>query len=487
MPIVDPESLHVMGLILVENHFETQILKSIESIQNSFSNLKPEAQITKLKYLILLVLMTVLILFSAVWLGFRLSKGITGPIQNLAEATREVALGNYAVKLNLKTDDEAGQLVKSFNTMTHDLESHRREIEASRLELLSTNEELEQRRKYMEVVLKNITAGVISVDAEGRVTTINNSALALLGLDGDIVGTDVRDGLGKELFDLLWNPVIDQLGHAGQYSAQLELPGRNLTLLAGAARIRDDDGDELGIILVFDDATEQVKAQKVAAWREVAQRIAHEIKNPVTPIKLNAQRLLRRYLDKFEGEDAAIFESCVETILKQVDSLRDLVNEFSKFSRLPSIKPKLENLYEIISDAVALFRLSYPGIDFQIEGSKGVPDFLLDKSQMNRVFVNLISNAISAISDQEKGVISFNATVLDEVNTVRIEVADNGSGIEQDKKDRVLEPYYSTKDEGTGLGLAIVNQIISDHGGYVRIADNNPGAKIIIECPMRTS
>ena len=224
----------------------------------------------------------------------------------------------------------------------------------------------------------------------------------------------------------------------------------------------------------------------VAAWRVVARRIAHEIKNPVTPIKLSAQRLLRRFNEKFTGDDRQVFESCIDTIVVQVDSLRDLVNEFSKFARLPSIQPRMGNINAVVLDVVNLYRMSYPEVILVTEGLNELPDVPIDREQMNRVFVNLMTNAIAAFEGlEEKPRIEFTSELIEHANAVRIVVADHGCGIPDAIKDRVLEPYYSTRESGTGLGLAIVSQIVSDHGGYVRIHDTEPrGTTIVIELPL---
>ena len=340
----------------------------------------------------------------------------------------------------------------------------------------------------MEVILKSITTGVIAFDKKGQITTVNNAAEQILELNATkLIGRPARDGFGPELFASIWQPLIDGLANHDLYSAQLEvmISGRPQTLLVDGARIADENGEDLGTILVFDDATEQVKLQRIAAWREVARRIAHEIKNPVTPIKLSAQRLLRRFPEKFTGEDLDVCASCLQTIEKQVDSLRDLVNEFSKFSRLPQIKPQMANINQVIADVASLYRMSYPNVRIDTSNLGDVPEFPLDRDQMNRVFVNLTDNAIAALSDCDtQGYVAFNSILLPGLSTVRIEVIDNGIGIPQHLRDRVIEPYFSTKDGGTGLGLAIVAQIITDHGGYLRVLSNEPrGTRMVIELP----
>jgi two-component system nitrogen regulation sensor histidine kinase NtrY len=487
-PLFQAAKRQLIGVVVTETRFETQMLKSIETIQRSFANLRPGAQLIKLSYLILLIVMTLLVLFSAVWLGFYVARGITDPIRALAEGTREVALGNYGVALTARTEDETGQLVRSFNLMTQDLQRHRSQAEQARVQLLHSNEELDRRRKYMEVILKSITTGVIAFDKKGQITTVNNAAEQILKLNASkLIGRPARDGFGPDLYSAIWQPLVDGLANHDLYSAQLEvmISDRPQTLLVDGARIADESGEDLGTILVFDDATEQVKLQRIAAWREVARRIAHEIKNPVTPIKLSAQRLLRRFPEKFTGEDLEVFESCLQTILKQVDSLRDLVNEFSKFSRLPQVKPQMANINQVIGDVASLYRMSYPHVRIDTSSLGSVPEFPLDRDQMNRVFVNLTDNAIAALIDGDaQGYVAFKSMLLPGLSTVRIEVIDNGVGIPQHLRDRVIEPYFSTKDGGTGLGLAIVAQIITDHGGYLRVLSNEPrGTRMVIELP----
>ncbi|MBM4250697.1 MAG: HAMP domain-containing protein [Deltaproteobacteria bacterium] len=487
-PLLQNQTRRLIGLVVAETRFETQMLRSIEAVQNSFANLRPGAQLIKLSYLILLIVMTLLVLFSAVWLGFYVARGITDPIRALAEGTREVALGNYGVALAARTEDETGQLVRSFNLMTHDLQRHRSLAEVARKQLVRSNDELDRRRKYMEVILKSITTGVIAFDNNGCITAVNDAAEQILGLNASkLIGVPVRSAFDAELYAALWLPVADGLSSHDLYSAQLEvvIAGRPQTLLLDGARIADEAGVDLGIVVIFDDATEKVKLQRIAAWREVARRIAHEIKNPVTPIKLSAQRLLRRFHEKFAGEDLEVFESCLQTILKQVDSLRDLVNEFSKFSRLPQVQLQMAYINTVIADVAGLYKMSYPTINFDTQGLGQIPNFPIDTDQMNRVFVNLVENAIAAIpDDRPQPKISFKSSMLDDLSTVRIEVMDNGAGIPHQFRDRVMEPYFSTKDGGTGLGLAIVAQIITDHGGYLRLLDNEPcGTRIVIELP----
>lgn len=486
-PLRDAFSGKLLGLVLTEVRFETQILKSVERIISDFGNLKPGAQLIRLSYMILMIVITLLIVFSATWLGFYVARAITGPLQSLAGATREIALGNYDITLKVRTDDETGQLVQAFNLMTRDLREHQKNTWDAQKHLQESNEELDRRRQYMEIVLKHITAGVISIDSKLHITSVNAAAERLLGVNGSqLVGSSIKNSLHKNLYEAFWKPISDGLRQRANYHGQLDLHGSgyDVNLMVNATRIYDEGAIELGYVLVFDDAQEQVRAQRVAAWREVARRIAHEIKNPITPIKLNAQRLLRKFHNKFEDDDYEIFGDCIETIITQVDSLRDLVNEFSKFSRLPSIKPVVSNVNDILVEVAKLFSVSYPDMIIDGKELRLTPSFPLDKEQIKRAFVNIFTNAVAAFEEGRQGEIKISSRYLKQLQTVRVEISDNGCGIPKQMHDRVLEPYFSTKDEGTGLGLAIVNQIVSDHGGYLRLGFNRPkGTVVIIELP----
>ena len=489
-PIYDKTHGLLVGIVLTEEQFETQIIGRVEAILKEFSSLKPRAQITRLTHNILLVVMVLIIVFSATWMGFYVAKGIIRPIQSLAEATKKVALGNYEVSLEAIGDDETALLIRSFNQMTSDLKTNQSQVLEFTKKLEETNIELESRRKYMEVVLQHITAGVISLGVDGRITAVNDAAAKLLHLDPlRVVGLPMGDALTDKLREDFWQPIEEHLQHHQVFSSQVEISQKEgqLNLIIDATRLADESHVDLGVVLVFADASEQVKAQRVAAWREVARRIAHEIKNPITPIKLSAQRLLRRFGHQFSGEDREVFGRCVETIVHEVDNLRDLVNEFSKFSRLPTIKPSPMQLNDVIREVQGLYAMSYPHIDIDLSQlGADLPPIMIDKEQMSRVFGNLFKNAERALREvAHQPRITIKTSVMPALSVVRLEIADNGPGIPDRIKSRIFEPYFSTKEEGTGLGLAIVSQIVTDHGGYLRVVDERPsGARFIIDLPL---
>ena len=487
-PIWDKDKIKLEGLVLTEERFKTRIIEGIETIIDEFQSLKPGAKLIKFSFNIILILLVVIIAFAAIWLGFYVAREIVSPIKVLAEATREVALGNYDIKLETEAADETGQLIRSFNSMILDLKEQETRVRRFTNELKSKNTELDRRRNYTEAILQNISAGVISIDPSLNVTSINSAAIALFSLDKDLeLNRNYENTFDESLVKVFIKPVLEHLEQSREFSGEIDLSeiGKQLMLLADGVKIYDEWRDFLGYVIVFDDASEQVKVQRIAAWREVARRIAHEIKNPITPIKLSAQRLLRKFENNFEGKDRETFKSCIETIVEEVDSLKVMVDEFSKFSRLPSVSTRSFDINGILTDIVSFFEMGYHGLQFKIdvaesEGYRGE----IDKEQFKRALKNIITNAIQAFDKKELNEISIKTSILQHSQMVKIEIADNGVGIPDEYKSKILEPYFSTKKEGTGLGLVIVNQIISEHGGHLRITDNKPnGTIVIIEIP----
>ena len=393
-----------------------------------------------------------------------------------------MASGDLDFHIDIAAKDEIGQLVNSFNKMTHDLKTSKEQLE-------KTNIDLERRKEYMEVILKSIAAGVISIDKEGSISTINKSAERMLGIEGDrVLGRRYREVLDPEYREAAkeWIREINSTRkNTIEKQVTVTSKGQTLTLLVHITVLRSQTGSFMGIVAIFDDLTQLVKAQRVAAWREVARRIAHEIKNPLTPIQLSAQRLRKRYGDKLM-EDGAVFDECTKTIMKQTGELKELVNEFSNFARMPAAKPAPNNLSEIINEVLLLFKQAHTDITFEHTCEDGIPIMNLDRDQIKRVMINLFHNAVSAIEiTGNGGEVGVRTGYNDELQMVTTEVSDTGCGIPEEDKARLFEPYFSTKKSGTGLGLAIVNTIISDHNGYIRVKDNLPkGTKFIIELPM---
>ncbi len=480
-----------VGAIVVARFIPGVVLNRLETVTKGlegYRQLKMLKRPIKLSHLITLSIVTLLVIFSAVWFGFYLSKGITVPIEELARATKRIASGDYSFRIDLEPKDEIGVLVNSFNRMTRDLREGKRELDLVNRDLIRSNKESEQRRLYMETILENVAGGVISADSQGVISTINKSAEKMLNISAkEIIGRNYRHVLGPKYRSIINSFVADRdLFSKGSIQREMNvtIKGRSLRLLVSLNVLRDDQDNYLGLVAVFEDLTELEKAQRVAAWREVARRIAHEVKNPLTPIQLSAQRLRRKYGRLLAREDGAVFDECTRLIVDNVEELKVLVDEFSNFARMPAPKPVPDNIRQIIQDAILLYKDIHKDITFKFIDKDDVPIFKLDREQIKRVMINLLDNAVAAIPS--KGRISIKLFYDKALRIVSIEVADTGTGISHEAKERLFEPYFSTKGSGTGLGLAIVSRIISDHNGSIRVEDNKPrGTKFMIELPVR--
>jgi len=378
-------------------------------------------------------------------------------------------------------DDEIGVFVDSFNSMMKDLKRSKSELEQA-------NVDLEQRRKYTETVLRNVSAGVVSVDRDGVIVTINQAVERLLPIKTEKVLNRRYEEVLIPEHNQLVRELLQQMKESGEsyVEKQLELmlKDRALTLLTAITVLKDEEGNDMGMVIVFEDLTQLQMAERAAAWREVARRMAHEIKNPLTPIQLSAQRLQKKYGQTL-GEEGMVFEECTQTIINQVDVLKRLVNEFSRYSRMPVTKLALHDLNETIGDSVSLFQDAHKDIHFVFEQGTGIPRLNLDPEQIRRVMVNLLDNAVAAM-DKNEGRIEIKTSLEHEQRRVKVEIGDNGCGVPPAYRTKVFDPYFSTKGTGgTGLGLAIVRSIISDHRGVVSVRDNEPcGTVVSFELPV---
>ena len=475
------------GFVVVTILIPPDLYQNLQSISDGFEEyqqIKLYKKPVQITYFISLSIVALLVLFCAIWFGFYLAKTISIPIRDLAEGTRRVAEGELSFTIGSVADDEIGSLVNSFNKMTRDLRTSREQLELSARKLRDQNIEIEEKRHYMEFVLKNVSAGVVTLDANGMVSTINKSAEKMLGVKSEEVLNKSFDKMltvqNKDLAAEIMENLSLTRDASIEVALKLIIEGRPRSFLITVSALRDDTGQHMGIVMVFDDLTELEKGQRMAAWREVARRIAHEVKNPLTPITLSAQRLKRKYSQQL-GE--SVFEECTQIIIDQVDLIRNLVNEFSSFARFPSANPKPCDLVPTIEETIALYREGHPNIKFEIQNTDDIPPLNLDRQQIKQALINLIDNAIGAIT--QAGIISFAVSHDPILKRIRIEVADNGPGISNEDKTRLFEPNFSTKKTGMGLGLTIVSTIIADHNGVISVQDNIPnGAKFVIELPV---
>jgi two-component system, NtrC family, nitrogen regulation sensor histidine kinase NtrY len=479
----------VSCLVMTANFIPKSLLPRMLAIGDFLEGYKKNKILKEpivISYLITLSIIALLLVFTATWLGFYLAKGITVPISLLAEGTKKVADGDLDVYVDVSTDDEVGVLVDSFNKMTQDLKMQSRRLERAYNELSRGNMEIEARRRYMEIVLKNVAAGVISVDKDGVITTINKSAERMLAIKTPKVLDHPYVEVLREKHASIVNGLIDDLlaSTEGFVQRQVEIPleDRTLVLMANLNYLMDEEGSYLGMVAVFDDITEIMRAQKMAAWREVARRIAHEIKNPLTPIKLSAQRIRKKYLDRL-AEDGQVLDECTQTIITQVEEMKALVDAFSQFARMPATRPRQNDLNDIVRETLALYKEAHKNITYGFMEDRDLPPINLDREQIKRVLINLLENAVDAIGDS--GSVEIKTAFLAEQAKARLVIADTGRGVTPEAKDRIFEPYYSTKKGGTGLGLTIVTTIISDHHGDIRVFNNEPtGTKFVIDLPI---
>jgi two-component system nitrogen regulation sensor histidine kinase NtrY len=435
-------------------------------------------------YLSFFLMLTLMIMVGATWIGLYLAKRITRPVQMLSAAAREIGAGHLDRRLEPETADEFGSLVEAFNNMAGELAASRQKLEQSTYDLQRKHLEVEGRRRYIETVLERIATGVISVDAAGLVTTVNASAARLLDLDADAAGRSADEVLARrdltQLLDLL-EKILRGGGEPPAQEIALMRGDREIHLAAVASALHGESGIDEGAVLVFDDVTPLIRSQKVAAWREVARRLAHEIKNPLTPIQLSAERL-RRHFGTAPPATLALVAECTSTIVAEVDSLKGLVDEFSQFARMPAPRALPCDLHVLLDDTLMLYDGLFSRVRIVRRYDPALPPVRIDSEQIKRVVVNLVDNAIEATS--RSGTITIETEHDPSNNLARLVLADDGPGIPPADRDKLFMPYYSTKRRGSGLGLAIVRRIVAEHGGTIEVGENTPtGARFTIELP----
>jgi two-component system nitrogen regulation sensor histidine kinase NtrY len=511
-PILGPGNRRI-GVVVASDHLSGELAmhsRRIRDAYEGYNKLRVMTRPLQGVYLSVFLMTTLMILVSATWTGLYLAKRITRPVQRLAAGAREIGAGHLDHRIEPETRDEFGSLVEAFNTMAGELAVSQRKLERSRVDLERKNDQLDERRRYIETVLERIATGVISLGPDGRIETVNSAALRLLDVDRAVVGSHASAVFQRA--DL--RPLETILKHAaagGNPASAQEIAvareGRELHLAAAATPLTAEDGAYAGAVLVFDDVTPLIRTQRVAAWRDVARRLAHEIKNPLTPIQLCAERL-RRHFSSAPPATHELVDECTTTIVGEVESLKALVDEFAQFARMPAPRTVPANLNNLLADTLALYNGLFREIQIERRFVEGLPPVRVDVEQLRRVVINLVDNAVEALAvrhphgDPERGraVGASGAparpdgrapqivveTRHDPINAVaRILVSDNGPGIPPGDRDKLFMPYYSTKKRGSGLGLAIVRRIIAEHGGSIEVEDNQPsGTRFTIELPL---
>ena len=486
-PVLD-QTGKLEGAVFLAQPVDWLLVDKIGRINKTFAEykeLKLQRFPIKAMYEVMLLLVTLAVLFGAVWFGLYLARDITDPIQKLMEATQKVSEGDLSVRLEEKSKDEIGILVRSFNRMTEELQVSREKVETSHNELMNINLELDRRRKYIETILANIAAGVISIDGHGHIATCNPSAISILHLKtGAPLGKYYEEVFEPEHMGAMRALMREMARSAKNYLKQetpVMVDGVQRILLVHLSSLKDGRGEFMGVVVVFEDITAIINAEKTAAWREIAQHLAHEIKNPLTPIRLNTERLRRNYEQDREAFERN-FDNSTRVIIQEVEVLQTLVDGFSRFAQLPVAAPEMTSLHEIIGDVVHMYRDLKPGIAIKTDYDPSIGQVRLDKEQMHRVFRNLVENAVDAVN--EGGTIEIRTRRTAEGKRILIDVMDDGQGIDPKNLDKVFLPYFSTKQKGTGLGLAIVNRIVADHEGLITVKNRSPhGTLIAVDLP----
>jgi two-component system, NtrC family, nitrogen regulation sensor histidine kinase NtrY len=467
-------------------------ITEIQSQTREYNQEKQDLRALKRQMLLILLLFTVLLLSAVMWVALFLAKQVTIPIQALAEGTREISAGNFDYQVPEQAQDELGILVRSFNTMTTQLRDNRSQIDQFTRNLQQAVQELERRRQLMETVLENIPTGVISLDASGAILRANTAVTRMFGSDArnaqsldELLGPDA-----SRILQLLMRRSL----RMGVVSREIEtvVAGRILHLAVTASSLGPRRANS-GYVLVLDDLTEMLRAQKSAAWQEVARRIAHEIKNPLTPIQLSSQRL-SRFLERRDAAESKaprdveltkLVHECSRLIEREVSTLAALVNEFSQFVRFPTAKLAATNANTIVHEAVEVFSGRLDGVTLRTTLGENLPPVRADGGLIRSVVVNLIDNAAEALENSSFREILISTCAHPDAETVEICVSDTGHGISPQDKDKLFLPHFSTKNRGTGLGLAIAARIVAEHGGSIHVEDNLPvGSRFLVELPV---
>lgn len=488
--IVPSESRGTPGAIVVSAFIPLSLISRMDDVAGVYEEFRGQSPLEsplKSIYTIMLTLMTLVIVLGASWFGFYLAKQLSIPIGELGAATRRVARGDYRLVRMESGSYELNQLIANFNSMTRDLERSQMDLRQANLNLEHTLARLDEHSRYMGVVMANVSTGVISIDQVGLVTMMNSRAEQLLGISSSkAVGLSFAEVLGAQ-YRTSFKDVLESLQRHKMQSLTKEVhlakpQGGQIPLQVTVSLLFDESQSDVGKVITFEDLTPVLRAQRAAAWTEVARRIAHEIKNPLTPIKLAAERLRKKFGAQVSDPG---FDQSVTMIIDQVDGLKTLVNEFSQFARLPQAEMTLGSLQKTAEEMVELFRVAHRNCRFFFSSDPNLPDFPFDREQMKRVLTNLLDNAVAAVQGLPERDISLRIQYDEQMQLCRLSVSDTGAGISSEVRERIFEPYFTTKVHGTGLGLAIVKRTVEDHNGFVRALANSPrGTRIVIELPV---
>lgn len=478
------------GLVAVSTFIPVAVISRMNDVSLAYEEMKgvnPLEYPLKSIYVIVLILMTLVILFCSIWFGVYISKHLSYSLETLGKATQKIAEGDYQ-KVKIESGEtEVIKLAQHFNAMVAALERYRNETSEANSSLKATLQELDQRRRYMHVVLSNVNTGVISLDSSDKITMINEKAANLLQIDSSkYINKRAQEVLDEKYYRLYRQMVAKMKTHrlnTIEKEITLDRKDSSVPSMLKISSLYNDRGEDLGKVVAFDDLTDIVQGQRAAAWKEVARRIAHEVKNPLTPIKLSAQRLSKKF---GQDIDDPAFISSINMIIEQTDSLKYLINEFSQFARLPETKTRLGDLNLLAEKVISFYEHAHRNIKFIGTLDNHLQPFYFDPEQLKRAVFNLVENAVNAVSEQATPEIHLKVEVDDLNSLVKLSVIDNGKDVTDEEMRRMFEPYYSKRPGGSGLGLTIVKKIVEDHNGYVRLQRNQPkGLNATIELPYK--
>ncbi len=484
-----PHQPQIMEALILQSKEFAQELTTVKQ------NLKDQKKLIQLEepirtnFTTYLLLFTLLIIFAGIWFSYYLARSIVEPLEILAEGTKRIARGDLDFQIKLEIGDEVGMLLESFNSMTSQLRQNQQKLAESRGKLVDSNNALEERNIFVELVLQNIQSGILFIDNSGYIKGVNPYMLELSKIkQKTVIGKHYRSILNKEAlhyFEEINAKLTQSKQKLIREETHISISKKPLHVNLELYQLKTPQGEALGRLLVVSDLTEFDRLTRARAWREVARRIAHEIKNPLTPIQLSAQRIRRNYLS--ESEESGVLDHCTATIIQEVAHLKNMVNEFSNFARLPEVNPSPGQINQILTEIAHLYEASIPkGIELKLALDQNIPQALLDTEQIKQVFKNLLDNSIAAMQGKE-GRILLRTRYLKSVKLIQIELLDQGAGIPKAMLGSIFDPYVTTKEEGTGLGLAIVQQIVQDHGGFIRLENldgpQQTGARCTIELP----
>lgn len=466
-----------VGCVVVSYHIPHSMVNKMEIISETYekySKLMFFKKPLKSALFIMLLITTLVIIFTSLWFGLYFARHITEPLEEMTNAVKSVSEDNMDIQVNIESEDEIGTLSKAFNKMLQDLKEKRSIIEAQ--------------SKYLKILMNKVSTGILALSPDGSVVTFNEAFKKIFSLDSQDISKDLQKIFynvepKEELFKIF---ATNNMKKQKEVILKLNIKNNEKFLKIDMVPMFDEQKNLIGFVVVFEDITENIRYEKILAWREVARKVAHEIKNPLTPIQLSASRIKKKYEKYISDNEKETFNECIKTIISQVEDIKSLIDEFSNYGKMPSIKKNLNSLNEVMKEIHFLFKETHKNINFEFNIDNNIPPFEFDREYIKRAFINLVSNSIDAIGDKQDGEIKINAYYQSENDNVVISVSDNGIGVKDEYKSRLFEPYFSRKKGGTGLGLYIVYNIIKEHNGEIKLNEQKKeGTEFIIILPTK--